>query len=113
MREVHQIPKSHRLPSLVVNVGDRPMSDKSITVLYFAAAYTATGLQSERVEIPPEGLPLLSLSAELVRRHPDVGLNGVLATSQWSVDAAMVDDPDTLVLKGGEEVAVICPVSGG
>ena len=85
----------------------------SITVLYFAAAYTATGLQTEQVEVPAAGLPLSSLSDELSRRHPNSGLSDVLATSQWSVNAAMVDDPDSVVLKGGEEVAVICPVSGG
>ena len=85
----------------------------SFTVLYFAAAYTATGLQSESIEVPDGGLQLSSLSAELVRRHPNTSLEDILATSQWSVNVEMVDDPSRVVLRGGEEVAVICPVSGG
>lgn len=85
----------------------------SVTVLYFAAAYTATGLQSESIEVPDGGLQLSSLSAELVRRHPNTSLEDILATSQWSVNVEMVDDPSRVVLRGGEEVAVICPVSGG
>jgi molybdopterin converting factor small subunit len=40
-------------------------------------------------------------------------LEEILKTSRWSVDAEMVDDPETVLLKGGEEVAIICPVSGG
>ena len=85
----------------------------SVTVLYFAAAYTATGLQSESIEVPDGGLQLSSLSVELVRRHPNTSLEDILATSQWSVNVEMVDDPSRVVLRGGEEVAVICPVSGG
>lgn len=85
----------------------------AVTVLYFAGAYTATGLQSECVDIPLSGLPLVYLAAELCQRHPSTGLAEILEKSQWSVDAAMVDDPQSVVLRGGEEVAVICPVSGG
>lgn len=85
-----------------------------ITVLYFAAASTATGLHSEQVVLPSgDPFPLPSLSGLLTSLHPKTGLDKVLATSQWSVDAEMVDDPEEVVLVGGEEVAVICPVSGG
>ncbi|GJE96602.1 molybdopterin synthase sulfur carrier subunit [Phanerochaete sordida] len=89
------------------------MSTPEITVLYFAAASTATGLTVERVPLPPDGLPLPALTDVLVSRHPQTALAKVLAGSQWSVDAEMVDEPEGVVLKGGEEVAVICPVSGG
>ncbi|KAI0701203.1 hypothetical protein BC835DRAFT_1265340 [Cytidiella melzeri] len=85
-----------------------------ITVLYFAAAATATRLDSERIPIPAvDGLPLSSLAQVLATRHASTDLGRVLATSQWSVDEEMVDDVSAIVLKGGEEVAVICPVSGG
>ncbi|KIK95420.1 hypothetical protein PAXRUDRAFT_91427, partial [Paxillus rubicundulus Ve08.2h10] len=85
-----------------------------ITVLYFAAASTATGIYEEVVELPNPGpLPLSSLGAYLVSLHPKSGLGDVLQTSQWSVDAEMVSDENTVLLRGGEEVAVICPVSGG
>jgi len=94
------------------------MSDprpREITVLYFAAASTATNLTSERILIPEGRFFLSSLSDKLVALHPNTNpdLEKVLEGSQWSVDAEMVDDPRTLELKGGEEVAVICPVSGG
>jgi molybdopterin synthase sulfur carrier subunit len=91
------------------------MSDsrtREINVLYFAAASTATNLTSERVPIP-EAFLLSSLGQLLVTRHPNTNLGKVLEGSQWSVDEQMVDDPQTVELKGEEEVAVICPVSGG
>ncbi|KAH9902784.1 hypothetical protein C8Q73DRAFT_785417 [Cubamyces lactineus] len=98
----------------------------TITVLYFAAASTATGLTTEQVALPPasesasesdnarsSGLPLSALADLLAARHPGTKLQEVLAQSQWAVDEEMVDDPAQVVLQGGEEVAVICPVSGG
>ncbi|CDO72468.1 hypothetical protein BN946_scf184980.g9 [Trametes cinnabarina] len=133
--------------------GDPP----TVTVLYFAAASTATGLTTEAVALDNTsggtshlrsrqprlahvlhsepsidastallmaragadydrtsgGLPLSALADVLVARHPGTGLREILAQSQWAVDEEMVDDPANVVLKGGEEVAVICPVSGG
>ncbi|KAH8100097.1 hypothetical protein BXZ70DRAFT_894078 [Cristinia sonorae] len=89
-------------------------STPTVTVLYFAAASTATGLNSEEIELPtPRPFKLSSLSNLLISRYPGKGLEKVLESSQWSVDAEMVDNPDETVLTGGEEVAVICPVSGG
>jgi molybdopterin converting factor small subunit len=85
----------------------------TITVLYFAAASTATGLASEKISIPNEGLKLTELGRVLTSRHSNSDLGKVLNTSRWSVDLEMIDDPEVIVLKGGEEVAVICPVSGG
>jgi molybdopterin synthase sulfur carrier subunit len=88
------------------------MSD--ITVLYFAAASTAAGRTSERIALPDgKPLSLTALGTLLSERYPHTKMVDVLAGSQWSVDAEMVDDPDKTLLKGGEEVAVICPVSGG
>lgn len=90
-------------------------SSPEITLLYFAAASTSTGLTTEQIPLPSsfEPFKLSSLSALLVSRHPGKGLEKVLESSQWSVDAEMVEDAEVVVLKGGEEVAVICPVSGG
>ncbi|KAF8962762.1 hypothetical protein BDZ97DRAFT_1092673 [Flammula alnicola] len=84
-----------------------------ITVLYFAAASTTTGATSEEVPLPHDGLKLSELVELLVSRHPNTDLGPILNTSRWSVDCEMVDDPETVLLKGGEEVGVICPVSGG
>lgn len=85
-----------------------------ITVLYFAAAFTATKLAAQTVSLPSnQDFRLSSLGDLLISLHPNTGLDKVLQSSQWSVDAEMVDDLSEVVLKGGEEVAVICPVSGG
>ena len=97
------------------------MSDpaRPITVLYFAEAYTATKLFSESIPIPEDqrahGLLLSDLSRLLIARHAASNLEDILRTSMWSVNAEMVDDEDIdkTLLRGGEEVAVICPVSGG
>jgi molybdopterin converting factor small subunit len=88
-------------------------SQTKIIVLYFAAASTATGRTTDEILIPSSGLPLSSLSDHLTSRYPNTDLNKVLKTSQWSVNEEMVDDLSAVILKGGEEVAVIPPVSGG
>ena len=99
-----------------------------ITVLYFAAASTSTGLFEQTITLPittsldsspdssPEPkFPLASLAALLVSLHPNKGLDKVLQSGQWSVDAEMIPESEveSVFLRGGEEVAVICPVSGG
>ncbi|KAF8623622.1 hypothetical protein AX17_007324 [Amanita inopinata Kibby_2008] len=84
-----------------------------ITVLYFAAASTAAGVTSEEVPIPEQPFKLSSLGALLSSRHPNTGLDEVLQSSRWSVNEEMVDVEEVVELKGGEEVAIICPVSGG
>ncbi|KZP00645.1 hypothetical protein CALVIDRAFT_455829, partial [Calocera viscosa TUFC12733] len=84
----------------------------TITVLYFAAARTCIGLSSERISLPEGGLPLSQLGKLLEERHEDTGLGKVLQRSGWSVNDEMVEE-EGVVLRGGEEVGVICPVSGG
>lgn len=82
-------------------------------MLYFAGARTLVGQSKEEVVLPASGTCSLSgLRDELVTRH-GAGLGKLLSTSRWSVDQTMVDDGDDVVLRGGEEVAVIPPVSGG
>jgi len=89
----------------------------TITVLYFAAASTATGLTSQIISLPLDSpsheFRLSSLGDLLILLHPNTGLDKILQSSQWSVDAEMVENAQEVVLKGGEEVAIICPVSGG
>ena len=91
------------------------MSVPAITVLYFAAASTATGRTSETIPLPDQNstFHLSSLGPLLISRYPTANLEDILKISRWSVDAEMVDDPEMMLLKGGEEVAIICPVSGG
>ncbi|PPR05326.1 hypothetical protein CVT24_008045 [Panaeolus cyanescens] len=88
----------------------------TITILYFAASSTATNLSSESISIPSSGLPLNSLPSLLISRHPESpNLKDILKDVKWSIDLEMVDegDEENIILKGGEEVGVICPVSGG
>jgi molybdopterin synthase sulfur carrier subunit len=61
------------------------------------------------------GFPLSALGAFLTFRHKDTKLGEVLRSSNWSVGDDMVgeDEVGTWMLKGGEDVGVICPVSGG
>ena len=84
-----------------------------ITVLYFAAATTALNRTSETFAIPDGGLKLPDLAKLIVSRHPNSGIDRVLEQSRWSVNAELVDLADQVVVRGGEEVAVIPPVSGG
>jgi len=92
-------------------------SPTTITVLYFAAASTSTGLTSQDVSLPSSEFPLRDLPKHLVALHPKArDLKKILDESRWSVDAEMVEEGEQYekwVLRGGEEVAVICPVSGG
>jgi len=84
----------------------------TITVLYFAAALSATGMSQEEIPIPNDiEFKLSDLPQLLISLHPNLG--EILKTSRWSVNLEMEDDPDLVILKGGEEVGVICPVSGG
>ncbi|KAJ3866221.1 hypothetical protein EV359DRAFT_37090 [Lentinula novae-zelandiae] len=93
-------------------------STAHITILYFAAASTTLGITEEKIPIPEKGFYLSQLKDLLVERHSrdNPTLRKVLDSSQWSVDAEMVDDDEDLTkveLGDGVEVAVICPVSGG
>ncbi|RDB21972.1 Molybdopterin synthase sulfur carrier subunit [Hypsizygus marmoreus] len=90
-----------------------PEPPRIITVLYFAAASTAANMTEESIPIPDGQFFLSSLGELLASRHPNTALEKVLQGSRWSVNAAMVDDPSAVELGDGEEVAVICPVSGG
>lgn len=92
-------------------------SSASIRVLLFASAKEASGLGSLHLALPPSGLLTLpALAEELISRARDpAGLRRVLDGARWSVAEEMVDpeDVEKTALKGGEEVAVIPPVSGG
>ncbi|QRV89852.1 molybdopterin synthase small subunit [Ceratobasidium sp. AG-Ba] len=93
------------------------MAERSFTVLYFAAARTATGIHKDIIQIDPDskGIPLSQLADLLSNRHPDTKLREILEISSWSVNEEMVGEADAhnVILSGGEEVGVICPVSGG
>ncbi len=79
-----------------------------ITVLYFAAARQAAGLDRESVAAP-EARTVQDLRRLLAERHP--GLGRILERCRIAVQEEFASD-DTPV-PDGAEVAVIPPVSGG
>lgn len=92
-----------------------------IHVLYFAAAKEAAGIGRQDIALPESPFPLAKLGTHLVQLVSDSGkgdskeFQKVLERSKWSVDEDMVNEEEIakLTLKGGEDVAIIPPVSGG
>ncbi|BGP71573.1 hypothetical protein NBRC10513v2_004953 [Rhodotorula toruloides] len=92
-----------------------------ITLLLFAGVRSAWPGEpaSQLVELPtsPSPFPLSQLREHLIRyvQPGNDELARVLERSAWSVDEEMVDEEreDEVLLKGGETVCPIPPVSGG
>ncbi len=78
-----------------------------ITVLYFAAARQAAGL--DREEIPPDAPTVRDLRRLLTARHP--ALERILERCRIAVQEELASDDAPV--PDGAEVAVIPPVSGG
>lgn len=88
----------------------------TFTILYFAASSTYTSRESESLPAP---LPISKLYVMLEERYP--GITNLLKSCQVTVNLEYVDIPtrgadDTtpeLLIKPGDEVAIIPPVSSG
>ncbi|XP_028829373.1 molybdopterin synthase sulfur carrier subunit isoform X2 [Denticeps clupeoides] len=82
-----------------------------VLVLYFAKSAELTGRRSEKVTLPSE-LTALALWQALESRHPS--LSALRGRAVLAVRQEYVDPGDQRVqLSGGDEVAVIPPLSGG
>lgn len=101
--------------------GTSGKKDRSkIQILFFAAARDAAGKSSVTIAMPSGSSPVLvgDLS-KLIQEQGSVKdgekLSSIIMRSKWSIDQSMIDDEEvsTFKLKGGEEVAIIPPVSGG
>jgi molybdopterin converting factor subunit 1 len=79
-----------------------------VTVLYFASAKDATGCRKESFGLS-EGGTIKDLLSKISKTHPKI--IDVLKTMQFSVNYKVVD-VNTL-LKEGDEVALLPPISGG
>ena len=97
-------------------------AEQVVNVFFFAAAKEATGgVGSQKISLPEIPFPLSKLAAHLVQTvarsgQGDTGsLEKVMQHSKWSVNEDMVaeEEMDSIILKGGEDVAIIPPVSGG
>lgn len=84
-------------------------------VYYFAAVRTTIGKSSEVIQLPRTPWLLTDLIELLQSKYRERNLAAVLKTCRWSVDNTLIEieDVDEWSLSGGEEVAVIPPVSGG
>lgn len=81
-----------------------------VTVLYFAKSREVAGLPQESLQLD-EGITTNDLLVEIVKRHP--GMESVLKTCVLALNQEYVNQGDALTLKGGDEIAVIPPLSGG
>ncbi|KAL8286974.1 hypothetical protein RQP46_003980 [Phenoliferia psychrophenolica] len=94
-------------------------TSKPITLLYFAGVRTAIAHEpeSQTIALPTHPFPLSSLREFLTTSvHPNnAELERVLERSAWSVEEEMIDREEEagVLLKGGETVCAIPPVSGG
>ncbi len=79
-----------------------------VTVLFFAGAAEAAGCRRVQESLPP-GATLRHLAAGLVRRFPR--LAGFLPSAAWAVNEEYAGEEH--LLREGDEVALIPPVSGG
>ncbi|PWN98449.1 hypothetical protein FA09DRAFT_357233 [Tilletiopsis washingtonensis] len=96
-------------------------ASKPVSVLLFASAREAAGTAAMSITLPSASLALADLPELLLAEQAKSNkgdaeaLKRILSAAQWSVDQEMVDEEQvkTTLLKGGEEVAPITPVSGG
>jgi molybdopterin converting factor small subunit len=91
-------------------------SPPTLQVLFFASAKDATRTSSLALPLPSSSTPytLSKLAKDIVERYPGK-LVKILETCTWAVNEEMVPDEEVEghVLKGGDVVAVLPPVSGG
>ncbi|CAD6577472.1 MAG: hypothetical protein CYPHOPRED_000246 [Cyphobasidiales sp. Tagirdzhanova-0007] len=84
-----------------------------ITMLYFASARTALDKSSERISLPAS-LAVSQLSDALLKKYNNLReLRTILQKSAFSVNEEIVYRPEDTILKHGDVVAIIPPVSGG
>jgi molybdopterin converting factor subunit 1 len=80
-----------------------------VTVLYFAALRDLAGTSEEQLDLPAGGLDVAALLSMLEQRNP--ALQGRLASVRVAVNEEFTEL--STLLRGGETVALIPPVSGG
>ena len=84
-------------------------ADSSVRVLYFAALRDLAGTSEERVDLTAPPLSVGALLAALEGRHAE--LRGRLGSVRVAVNEEFTEL--ATLLRGGEIVALIPPVSGG
>ncbi len=80
-----------------------------LEILYFAAVGELVGRRSEKLELPHSELAVRALCSVLVSRSPR--LAGGLESVRFAVNEEFVESSH--VVRDGDVVALIPPVSGG
>jgi molybdopterin converting factor subunit 1 len=80
----------------------------SITILYFARVKDITGVKKETMDLPPN-TSIKKLLAKISLSYPDI--ESILNVVKISVNYKIIDM--NTILKDGDEVALLPPVSGG
>lgn len=80
----------------------------SITILYFASVKDITGVKKETMELPLN-TSIKKLLAKISLSYPDI--KSILNVVKISVNYKLIDM--NTILKDGDEVALLPPVSGG
>ncbi|CDH58579.1 predicted protein [Lichtheimia corymbifera JMRC:FSU:9682] len=88
----------------------------SVQVLYFAGAHDITHIKSEEIAIPPSqsAWTLEALINQLVQKYGDE-LAKLFEQCMFAVNMEAIDKENTrhVILKPGDEIGIIPPVSGG
>ncbi|KAI7882633.1 MoaD/ThiS [Lichtheimia hyalospora FSU 10163] len=87
----------------------------AVQVLYFAGAHDITQIKTEEIAIPPQSTWTLdNLITQLVSKYGDE-LAKLFEQCMFAVNMEAIDKENTrhVILKSGDEIAIIPPVSGG
>jgi molybdopterin converting factor subunit 1 len=81
-----------------------------VQVLYFASSREAAGTSSQELELP-SGATTGALRAALLAAHP--ALTDLMGSCVLAVNQEYVAPDTEVVLRDGDEIALIPPLSGG
>ncbi len=79
-----------------------------ISILYFANVKDATGVRKDAIDLPQD-TPIKKLLTKISITYPNI--KGMLNNIQISVNYKVVNM--NTILKDGDEVALLPPISGG
>lgn len=89
---------------------DRRLPPGHFLLLFFAASRTCAGREKD---ILPAPMTMAALRKHLGQQYP--GMEAILEASALTINLEYVDEDEgsEVVIKGGDEVAIIPPVSSG
>ncbi len=83
-------------------------SEVNITILYFAFIKELTGVKADTMKLP-YGSTIQNLLTNILNIYPQI--NSLIKSVKVSVNYKVVDK--NTILKDGDEVALLPPISGG